>query len=152
MEKKTIEATPKAEKPAKHADPIPEAVEEASAVVEGGFDEFLSRAQKAYTAYIDAQKEMWVAYRATERRAEDEYVRAEKSAGALRDGLLEQALSQREKAERESEEAYARAKELSKNDYEGSVKQALSTYTKNIEQAWALRAQALEQAWKIFIK
>ncbi|MBI2868237.1 MAG: hypothetical protein HYX96_00220 [Chloroflexi bacterium] len=118
----------------------------------GGFEEFLTRAQNAYTAYVEAQKEMWKAYRATEQRAEDGYVQAEHGAAASRNNKLEQLLRIRESAEKEAEEIYIKSRDLARIAYEEGVRQTLSSYTREIEQAWGNRELALSQAWKIFMK
>ena len=116
------------------------------------YDEFLGRAQKAYSAYLDAQKDIWVAYRETEQQTEGDFIKAETAAYAALDASLNMSVQTQKATEKQAEEAYLRAKEQSKVAYEQSAQQAMELFNSAIKQAWEMRKSALEQAWSIFVK
>jgi len=116
------------------------------------FDEFLGRAQKAYSAYLDAQKEIWVAYRETEQQTEETYIKAEAGAYAVLNSTLETAAQTQKLAEKQAEDAYQAAKEQARMAYEQVSQQAMNEFNSTVKQAWEKRKAALAQAWSIFIK
>jgi hypothetical protein len=116
------------------------------------YDEFLGRAQKAYSAYLDAQKEIWVAYGETEQKTEEDYIRIEANAYAVLNKALGVAVQNQKATEKQAEEIYLKAKEQSKAVYDQSVQQAMNEFNSAIKQAWEQRKTTLAQARSIFVK
>jgi len=116
------------------------------------YDEFLGRAQKAYSAYLDAQKDIWVAYRETEQKTDEDLTKIEANAFALLSKALSLAAQNQKTAEKQAEEIYLRAKEQSKAAYDQSVQQAMNDFNTAVKQAFEQRKTTLSEAWAIFAK
>ena len=86
--------------------------------------ELLGRAQSAYAAYMEAEKEVARAYKARERQVERSYKEAEQQANSACEAATEQALRVREKAEQQAEETCKKAKEKAMDVYQENVGQA----------------------------
>mgnify|MGYP001044762388 CR=1 FL=1 len=88
------------------------------------------RAAAAYTAYIEAQRQLEEAYKEQERQAERTYNEAVEKAGKA------------------CEEGIARARKV----YEASTVQALRTRDEEERKAREAHSEALERTWAIFTK
>jgi len=145
MDQKDIKKTqPNPEKP-------PEASGQPQPAVEP-LEEILGRAEKAYTAYIDAQKEVARAYKRNEVQFDKAFVAAGDRASAAYAEALQKAARERGLTEKAAEDAYRKALEQAKTAYESSVQQALKARDEAILQAWNARKQAIDVAWKVFGK
>jgi len=139
------------QKPPEAASPSPGASSEPHPAVEP-LEEILSRAEKAYTAYIEAQKEVARAYKRNEVQFDRAFVAASDRANAVYAEALQRAAREREMAEKAAEDAYRKALEQAKSAYESSVQQALKARDEAVLQAWNARKQAIDVAWKVFGK
>jgi len=115
-------------------------------------EEILGRAEKAYTAYIDAQKEVARAYKRNEVQFDKAFITAGDRANAVYTEALQKAAREREMAEKAAEDAYRKAMEQAKSTYESNAQQALKARDEAVLQAWNARKQAIDVAWKVFGK
>lgn len=115
-------------------------------------EEILRRAEKAYTDYIEAQKEVARAYKRNEVQFDKAFIAAGDRANAAYAEALQKAAREREMAEKAAEEAYRKALEQAKQTYQSSIQQALKARDEAILQAWNARKQAIDTAWKVFGK
>jgi len=88
------------------------------------------RAAAAYTAYVEAQRQLEEAYKEQERQAEMAYIEAVEKAGKA------------------CEESIARARKI----YEESTAQALRTRDEAELKAREARSETMERTWAIFTK
>lgn len=88
------------------------------------------RAAAAYTAYVEAQRQLEEAYKEQERRAEMAYIEAV------------------EKARKACEESIARARKI----YEESIERALRACDEAELKAREARNETMERTWTIFTK
>jgi hypothetical protein len=116
------------------------------------YDEFLGRAQKAYSAYLDAQKDIWVAYGETEQKTEEDFIKSQTNAYAVLNKTLGVAVQSQKATEKQAEEIYQKAKEQSKVVYDQNVQQAMNEFNSAVKQAWEQRKATLAQARGIFVK
>lgn len=105
------------ETPATAAEPAAAPVE-AVPKLSKPLDEVLGRAERAYLAYMEAQKEVGQAYRENEVQAEGTLRQSEEDARNSSNGIIHQALSTRdeavESARKEREEGTAQAERLTR--------------------------------------
>jgi hypothetical protein len=110
-------------------------VEETPKVVEAEtkspLDEVMLQAEKAYAAYMDAERQVAKAYH---------------------ENALTKALQNREAAVKRADEAFKSAEELARAAYEAAVQEVQKKREENIEKAWKIRDQTIEQAWQIYSK
>ena len=123
---------------------------EASEPVADPLAELLGRAERAYAAFLEAQREVARAYKGQEKQAEAAYRKAEQRANEACEAAMEQVLKARLQAEQGAEEAYRRARDEAAAVYQESVRQVLRDRKETMEQAWETSKQAVEQSWKIF--
>ena len=132
--------------------------------------EVRSRAQQAYQAYMDAQKEVGGAYRANELQTQEAYKEREVQADKLCEQALELARSARDearrrtalvyqtaievaqKAQQEANEAYEKALQVLDNEYDERAKEALQERATSIAEEWKAHTIRLERAWKVYAK
>ena len=93
-------------------------------------DETQQRAAAAYTAYVEAQRQLEGAYKEQERQAERVYSEAVEQAGKA------------------CEESITRARKV----YEGGIAQALRTRDEIERKAREAHNEAMERTWAIFTK
>ena len=158
----------------KTTSPAPEAATESpEAVVTQEVEpltEVLSRAQQAYQAYMDAQKEVAGTYRANELQMQEAYKEREVQGDKLCEQALELARSARDearrratlvyqtaieaaqKAQQEAEEAYEKALQELNNEYENRAKEALQERATSVAEAWKAHTDRLERAWKVYAR
>jgi hypothetical protein len=115
-------------------------------------EEILGRAEKAYTAYIDAQKEVGRAYKRNEVQFDRSFAASGEKANASCTEAIQKAARDREMAEKAAEEAMRKAVEQAKTAYEATVQQALKARDEAVSNAWNARKQAIDSAWKVFGK
>jgi hypothetical protein len=125
---------------------------QAEAVVKNPLDEVLSQAQRAYTAYMDATREVSRIYRENEIQIGDAYVKAAQEANQACEASVKQAEKAREQAEKRARDAYQRALENAEKTAEEAIAQALKTREEDIAKAWGKREETVAQAWDIYTK
>lgn len=137
-----------------------------SETLEHGFrtlDEALGLAERAYVAYLEAQRLVANAYRANEQRIAQAYQKAERQAQnaynesvrqalKARDEAVTQALKARDEAITQAEKAYRKATEEAEKACEASIEVAWRKREETIEQALQLQKQTMEQTWNIYTK
>ena len=126
------------------------ATDPASQLAINPITEVLARAEKAYTSYIEAQREVATAYRLHEEAAERAYKEAERLANSACEESIEEALRSRQKAEKQAEQIYMKALENTAVVYEGSLKQALQVRDEAIAQAWKANKEVTRKSWGVF--
>lgn len=158
-------------KPEEQGAPAEARVEERAEALESGvergtahpLDEFLGRTQKAYAAYLEAQRDVWRAFQETAERAEGSFEKEKEEASKTRDEVIGRALASRRQAGDEAERVFAEAIQAARDTYqksreqaekacEDNVGQAIAAYEQVVNRAWEMRKGAFERAWSIFSK
>ena len=132
--------------------PVEEEPEVTAQVTTNPLDEVLGQAQKAYSAYMDATREVSRIYRENEIQVGEAYMRAVQQATAICDSTIKQATKDRELAEKKARETYEKALEEAEKKSEETVADALKTREEDIAKAWELREETVAQAWDIYSK
>ena len=136
----------------------------------GPLSDVLGKAQKAYSAYLEAQREVAKAYKVNELQLERGYketaqkadrdcenainvaLRAREEAERRAEEVFAKVVAQARQAEKEAEEVYQRALEQSRTECESSVNEAMKIRDAAIDNAWELRTRTVDRAWMIFLK
>jgi len=104
-------------------------------------DEIQQRASMAYTAYLEAQRQVEDAYKDQEQQTGRAYQQAKEQARKAYGESIAQALRTREEAE-----------ERARKVYEESAAQALRNLEEAEQKAWEAHNEAMEQTWLVFTK
>jgi hypothetical protein len=112
--------------------------------------EVRSLAEKAYQAYMDAQRRVATAYRERAYQEEKAYEEIEGKANRECTEAIEKAFKIRDKAEQEAEMAYQEAREKAAQLCQQKIEQALSVRSRTVQEAWVISRETSERIWKIF--
>ena len=129
----------------------------------GPLDEILSQAEKAYTAYMEAERRVAQAYHENEIQVAKAYKQAEQQAQRtfdeavgeaqrVREEAIAKALNARETALEMAEKAFREAKEQADKTCDEIITQALKARNDRMAKAWDTHQQAMLDAWKIFTR
>ncbi len=136
----------------------------------GPLSDVLGKAQKAYSAYLEAQKEVAKAYKVNELQLERSYREAQRIAEKACQDAINEALNEREEdehnaeellrktidqarqMEKEAEESYSKMIDQSRENCEANVSEALQTRDETVNKAWELRSRTVDRAWTIFLR
>jgi len=124
----------------------------AGEAVRNPLDEVLTQAQKAYTAYMDATREVSRIYRENEINVGETYMKAAQQANQACEDSIKQAEKAREQAEKRAGDAYQKALDQAVKNAEEAIAQALKTRDEEIAKAWQSRGETVAQAWDIYSK
>ena len=136
----------------------------------GPLSDVLGKAQRAYSAYLEAQKEVAKAYKVNELQLERAYREAERHADEECQNTIAELLADREESEQQAEEtfrnaveqarqmekdaqeAYSQTLDQVRENCEANVNEALKTRDAANAKAWELRSRTVDRAWAIFLK
>lgn len=102
-------------------------------------DEIRQRAVSAYTAYVEAERQVEKAYKEQELQAEQNYNESKQKARKICEESIAQTLRIRDEAEQRATKAC-----------EGSIAQALKIREEAEQKAWEVRNEVVERTWVIF--
>ncbi len=136
----------------------------------GPLSEVLGKAQKAYSSYLDAQKEVAKAYKVNEIQLEKGYKEAEYQANRVYEDTIVRIMEVRQEAELQAEESHNQSIEQAmqvlhdaeaaytaelqhiKGNSEASMKESLKVRNDAVQKAWELRSRTIDRSWEIFLK
>jgi len=108
----------------------------------------LGQAEKAYNAYMEAERQVARMYKENEYQLDEAYKAAERRINKAFDQSMAQALITRDEALQKDPLSYQQAIDI----YDEAIKQALTTFKDAMEKAWKVRSDTIEQAWNIYSK
>jgi len=112
--------------------------------------EVMSEAERAYTAFMNAERQVAKAYHDNEIQVDLAYKRAESAAMKYFDISLAQAKEVLDKDLQKSPELQSYQQSI--DNYHKSIIQALATYKGSLDKAWKVRSETIEKAWDIYSK
>ena len=118
----------------------------------GSLADVLAQAERAYTAHLEAQKEVMRAYKENEWQLDEMLKRAEEKANLDYEAAVEETSRAFQTAEAESEAAYRSAKEMAKQTHDARLKEAMRMRSEALERAKSEHDKTMEQAWIIFAR
>ncbi len=132
--------------------PVVEKAPAAEPVGRNPLDEVMGQAQRAYSAYMDATREVSRIYRENEIQVGEAYMRVVQQANEACEATIREATRDREQAETKAREAYQRAMEEAETKAQQRISDALKAREEEILKAWELREDTVSQAWEIYSK
>lgn len=112
--------------------------------------ELLSQAENAYKLYRQAQQEVAKGYKKHEWQMETLFKDDEKRANDTYGKILAQAVSTREQAKQEAEEAFGAAQANAEEAFQQSVQEAQKAQRESVARSWQKYVESREQAWSFF--
>ncbi|MGD0795737.1 MAG: PAS domain S-box protein [Dehalococcoidales bacterium] len=113
-------------------------------------DEVMSQAERAYAAYMDAERQVAKAYHENELQVGLSYKRAETAAMKDFNATLLQAKTVLDEVLQKSHESESYQNAI--GNFHDSIIQALATYNDNLNKAWNIRSETIQMAWDIYSK
>ena len=118
----------------------------------GPLADVLGRAESAYAAYMDAQRQVARAYKENEQQIEIAYEKVVQQTIRDCDKIIDKALKSRKEAEQQADEAYNKAKEEIRVAYEENVRQALKVHNDKIEPEYDVYREVMDKSWQLITK
>ncbi|RJQ40117.1 MAG: hypothetical protein C4555_02120 [Dehalococcoidia bacterium] len=113
-------------------------------------DKILSQAERAYAAYLEAQREVAQAYHENEIQVNQAYRRDEEKIHKTYHQVMREALRVREASIEEAQEVLRETEEKINNRYKEVIAQALEAREDVIDKAWAVYQKAKLSALDIY--
>jgi hypothetical protein len=110
----------------------------------------LGQAEKAYAAYMDAEKQVSMIYRENESQLAAAYRKAEEQATLHCEENIRQAIKVRDEAEQKARATYLQLKEQAEKTCEETIARVLVSRNETISKAWEIHQESMEQAWTIY--
>ncbi len=136
----------------------------------GPLSDVLGKAQRAYVAYLEAQKEVAKAYKVNEIQLEKAFREAERIADkACQEAIAEliadrqdseqraeqklwNTVDQARQMEQDAEAEYKQTMDQVRTELQECINEAMRTRDDAIARAWEMRSKTVDRAWAIFLK
>jgi hypothetical protein len=121
-------------------------------IVRNPLDGVMGQAQRAYSAYMAATREVSRIYRENEIQVGEAYMRAVQQANETWESILKDAAADLAEAQQQAREANHRALAEAENSSREKTDAAIKEREETIAKAWELREETVAQAWEIYSK